>query len=420
MGRFVTSSPEASGPYAGFEIDKTYDRFHEQGQAVGWLNYDGGMWLVSAHEEVSRVLREDEIFSSAHDLPNGATPFTGAIAPPPSVRVIPLEVDPPDYRNYRRLLAPLFAPSAMSARAPAIAQYATWCIDQRIESGAMDLYADYLTLVPALVVLHLLGLAPEDARILADAVHAQADDRFDTHPGWSYLEGQISAAIAARSARPGDDLISRALTAEVDGWKVPPADIPGICFAMIVGGMPTTTKLALGAFSYFGVHLDERSRAADPEYLRTAIEEFLRYYSPIPFLCRTATQDVMVGGQEIRRGDRIAVSFAAANRDPAAFRDPSVIDPARSANRHVAFGLGLHFCVGAALARTVLTAMIGEVLRRMPDYRLAGGDAPRPGGAARRGRHLSWRGRLDRGLQVTFAPGARIGDGRELSFNRLG
>jgi cytochrome P450 len=272
--------------------------------------------------------------------------------------------------------------------------------------------------VPAMVLLRLLGLPVEDARILADAVHAQIDDRFDEHPGWLHLAGRIREAVAARSG-PRGNVIASLLDADVEGWKVPEEDIVGICFALILGGMSTTTKLALGVFSYFGVHPAERLRATEPGYLTTALEEFLRYYSPLPFLCRTATRDVTVGGQAIRRGERIAVSFAAANRDPQVFADASGIDTSRSASKHLAFGLGLHFCLGSSLARAELTVMIREVLGRMPDYAIANDGYAPSGGPGRRRKHLSWRDRLDRGLQVTFTPGPSSGDGRSLSLRTL-
>jgi cytochrome P450 len=415
----VTSAPKPDERYTGFELDGTYDRFHEHGQQLNWLNYDGGMWLVSAHDAVSQVLRDDETFSSAHDLPNGCTPFTGAIAPPPAIRVIPLEVDPPGYRNYRRVIAPLLAPSAIAARTPVITEYTTWCLDQRIESGTMDLYSGLILRLPAMVMLHLLGLPVEDAGILADAVHAQIDDRFDEHPGWLHIADRIREAIPARAGRPGDDVIASLLAAEVDGWKVPEEDIPEICFALVLGGMSTTTKLALGVFSYYGVHPAERRRAADPGYLPDALEEFLRYYSPLPFLCRTATRDVTVAGQAIARGERIAVSFAAANRDPRVFPHPSAIDTSRPSGRHLAFGLGLHFCLGTALARAELTVMIQEVLRRMPDYTIANGDYAPPRSPSRRKRHMSWRDRANRGLQIAFTPGPRTGDGRDVPPRKL-
>lgn len=415
----MTRLPETDERYAGFEIDRTYDRFHKHGQPVGWLNYDGGMWLVSAHEEVARVLRDDATFSSAHDLPDGCTAFRGAIAPPTSLRVIPLEMDPPDYRNYRRIIAPLLSPSAIRAKIPMITEYTTWCLDQWIESGAMDLYSDLILPLPAMVLLNLLGLPVEDARILADAVHAQVDNGFDQHPGWHHIAGRIKEAVAARSARPGTDVISRLLTGEADGWRIPAEDILEVCFALVLGGMATTTKFALGVFSYFGVHTAERQRVAEPGYLPNALEEFLRYYSPLPFLCRTATRDVTIAGQQIRRGERIAVSFAAANRDPGVFPGASNIDTSRADSKHLAFGLGLHFCPGSALARTELTVMTQEVLRRMPDYAIASVGFARPGASSRQGRHLSWRDRMDRGLRVTFTPGTRAGDGRTLSFTKL-
>jgi cytochrome P450 len=415
----MTNPPETDRRYAGFEIDESYDRFHKRKQRVGWLNYDGGMWLVSAHEDVTRVLKDDVSFSSAHDLPNGCTAFKGAIAPPTSLRVIPLEMDPPGYRNYRRIIAPLLSPSAIRSHIPMITENTTWCLDQSIETGAMDLYSDLILLAPAMVLLSLLGLPVEDARILADAVHAQVDDGFDKHPGWQHIASRIKEAVGKRRTHPRTDVITRLMNDDADGWRIPDEDLLEVCFALVLGGMATTTKFALGVFSYFGVHTAQRKRIAEPGYLANALEEFLRYYSPLPFLCRTATRDVTVGGQHIRQGERIAVSFAAANHDPNVFPGASDIDTSRLGSKHLAFGLGLHFCPGSALARAELTVMVSEVLRRMPDYAIANSGYLPPDPSERRGPRLSWRDRMDRGLRVTFTPGTRAGDGRTLSFTKL-
>jgi cytochrome P450 len=406
----MRDAPGTDEHYAGFEVDASYDRFHAAGKRISWLSHDGGMWLVSSHEDVCRILRDDDTFSSAHDLPTGCTEFRGAIAPATSVRAVPLEVQPPAYRNYRRVIAPLLSSAVVDACKPLIEQYTTRCIDQSIETGAMDLYRGLILPVPALMILHLLGLPEDDAPILTEAVHAQVDDHFDEHPGWRHFARLITEAVAQRSARPGPDVISELLAAEVDGWKIPAEDIPRICFSLFVGGMSTVTKLGLGVFSYFGVHPAERRLADEPGSLATALEEFIRYYSPLPFLCRTATRDVTVGGQLIRRGERIAVSFAAANRDPAVFRQAHRIDTARGGPRHLAFGLGLHFCLGATLARAELTVMIHEVLRRMPDYAIATSGYLPATTSSGRPRHLSWRERADRGLLVTFTPGRPSGN----------
>jgi cytochrome P450 len=401
--------------YAGFELDDGYGRAHDRGTSVSWLSYGGGMWMVCGFQELEAVLRDDQTFSSAHDLPNGRTAFLGVMNPPASIRALPIELDPPAYQKFRRLLAPFFTSAAVQALRPSILAHTTWCLDQHIESGSMDLLDGMIMMVPALVTMELLGLPLEDARIIAEAVHARGEARFDLNPGWLHLVDVIEAAIAPESPRPRSGLIARLLTARLDGHPLSRDEIIEICFGVVVGGMSTTSKLALGALSYFGVHRPERERAAsDTGYLATAIEEFLRYYSPVPFLSRTVTTDVTIGGKAIKAGGRVALGFAAANRDPAAFTDPNVIDTSRQPNRHLALGLGAHFCIGSHLGRAETTIMIQEVLRRIPDYAITSSytpDDPR--------RRTSWNERLQRGLTISFTPGSRIGPRRDLRFNAL-
>ena len=408
--------------YRNFEVDPGYRYLHDRGEAVGWFDY-GSMWLISGYRELSRALRDDETFSSAHDLPNGCTHLQGVMYPPTSIRSIPIEVDPPEYFDYRRLLAPRFAPPAVRSLIPVIRRYTTWCIDNHAETGSMDLFLDLARLVPALVTMGLVGLPLEDTLIVATAVHARGAGRFDLNPAWQHMMNRIEEMVALRSSRPGDDLISYLVHADLGGRKLTSTEIMGICFGIVIGGLSTTAKLTLSALSYLGVHVAARARLADEEALRTALDEFLRYYTPVPFLCRTATRDVTLGGQEISRGDRVAMGFAAANRDAQSFERPHEIVLDRKPNRHLAFGLGAHVCVGAGLGRTEALIMVQEVLRRMPDYRIEceydpAGTPQRPGKprAARNSKRLTWEDRMERGLQVTFTPSRRVGPELDLVF----
>jgi cytochrome P450 len=414
--------------YRDFEVDPGYRYLHDRGQQVGWFDY-GSMWLISGYSELARALRDDETFSSVHDLPNGCTRRQGVMYPATSIRSIPIEIDPPEYLGYRRLLAPRFAPPAVRALVPLIRQYTTWCIDNHIESGTMDLFHDLATLVPALVTMGFVGLPLEDSLIIATAVHARGAGRFDLNPAWRHLMRRIEEAAALRSARPGNDLISYLVHADLGGRKLTSAEITGICFGIVIGGMSTTAKLTLGALSYLGVHTADRARLTGDGALPVAMDEFLRYYTPVPFLCRTATRDVTIGGQAIKSGDRVAMGFAAANRDARFFPRPHEVVLDRRPNRHLAFGLGVHFCVGAGLGRTEASIMVQEVLRRMPGYRIASDYDPaaapprRQGterrdtrGPSRRSRRMTWEDRMERGLTVTFAPGRRLGRGLDLAF----
>jgi cytochrome P450 len=393
-----------------FEMDEDYSYVHEHGERVVWLDYEKGMWLVGGHPELTEMLGDDKTFSSSHDLPNGRTPFRGVMVPPTPVRAVPIELDPPEYFDFRRALTPKFNAASVRALAPEIEEYTNWCLDQVIESGQADLFNDLIKLVPAMVTLHLLGLPVEDAALAADAVHRTGPDRFHLNPTWIHLYQRIRAAVDARRAEPADDLISYLQQVEVHGRRFTDLQIFEMCFTLIIGGMSTTAKLLLGAFSYYGVNKDERARALrDPEAIPQAVEEFLRYYSPVSFLTRTATRDVYLAGKDIKEGDRVACGFAAANRDPQAFDEPNSIRIDRAPNRHLAFGHGMHFCMGSNLGRSEAALVIKTVLGRIPGYELAAD--PGPAGEARKGR---WGKRLQRGLPITFAPGPPVGRGATL------
>lgn len=406
----VAESVEATCP---FDVDERYSRFHLRGTPVNWWNYHGGRWMVSGYAEVAAAAKDPETFASRHDLPNDSSPYAGVMVPSTPIRAVPIEVDPPMYAHYRRLLSPRFSPAAVRAMQPRVREFVTWCIDRRIESGQMDLFQDLAKLVPAMTTMELLGLPLADAEFIANAVHVRGEDRFNLSPPWALLLKLTTEAIAARRREPRDDLVSYLLAAEIDGRPFTDAELMEICFTMVIGGMATTARLTLGALSYFAVHLDQRKQVMnDRSTLPTAIEEFLRYYSPVPFLSRTATRDTCLGGQEMKAGDRVVLGYAAANRDPNAFDRPDEIILDRNPNRHLALGHGIHFCIGGQLGKTEAITMIEEVFDRLPDYAVNNarlGPLPGADGADGRGTGWAWETRTERGLPVLFEPGDRVG-----------
>jgi cytochrome P450 len=398
-----------------FDLDERYSLFHLRPTPVSWWEYQGGRWIVSGYEETVAAARDPATFCSRHDLPNGGTPYGGVMVPSTPVRAVPIEIDPPDYIFYRKLLSRRFNPEALAAMRPRVALFVDWCIDRRIESGQMDIFHDLAKLVPAMTTMELIGLPLEDAEIIADAVHVRGEDRFSFKAPWALLYKRTQEAIAARRREPRDDLVSYLLAAERNGQPFTDPELYEMCFTMVIGGMATTARLTLGGLSYLAVHPEERERLReDRSLLPSAIEEFLRYYSPVPFLSRTATKDVRLGGQEIQAGDRVVLGYAAANRDPAVFDDPNEIRLDREPNRHLALGQGLHYCIGGQLGKMEAGLMIERVVDRLPDFRLArydrmgrptaeAGDSP--------GERLgpAWELRTDRGLPVDFSPGPTVG-----------
>lgn len=406
-------SEQVDEKYQYFEMDDGYSYVHRRGEPVTWLDYDAGLWLVGGHQELLEVLADDETFSSAHQFPNGRTAYTGVMQPPTPVRAVPIELDPPVYQPWRKALSPRFGPGAVRKMQPMVGRYTDWCLDQVIETGQADLFNQVVKLIPAMVTLHLIGLPVEDAEIVADAVHRRGPDRFHMNPAWRRMFDRMSSTVKLRKEEPADDLITHLLNMQVEGKRLTDLQVYEICFTIVVGGMSTTGKLLLGALSYFGVHPEERAKVlAEPELMNSAIEEFLRYYSPVSFLARTATREVCVGEQRICPGDRVGMGFAAANRDPKVFEEPNDIRIDRKPNRHVAFGHGVHFCIGSRLGRTEAAIVIERVLRRIPDYELAIDDesvGELLGISDRLVPRTRWGERLDRGLPVTFTPGPRVG-----------
>ena len=210
--------------------------------------------------------------------------------------------------------------------------------------------------------------------------------------------------IAARGREPRDDLITHLVESEIDGAPIPDDEIVEMCNLVLGGGVDTTTALLGHAFHYLDEHPEVRPRLLeDSSFMSTAIEEWLRYFSPTQALARTATRDVEVGGQLVKEGERVLVCWAAANHDPESFdrHDEIVLD--RFPNRHAAFGLGAHRCLGSNVTRAETAIVLEEVLRRVPDYRLV------PGAAVRYddiGVVNGWAG-----MPATFTPGHRVGNG---------
>jgi cytochrome P450 len=388
--------------------DNTHSRLHRRGEKVVRVDYGGGIWLVAGYDTVLDVLTDDSAFASKHDLPNGSSPFMGVMAPPTPIRAVPIEVDPPAFRGYRKLLARRFSSSALADLMPTIEKCTQWCIDRRIASGHIDLFHDLAKLVPAMVTMKLIGLPMSNADEIANAVHRRGEDRFALSKTWALFTQQVFETMRARKQHPEDDLISYLLDAQIDGRHVSETELLELCFTMVIGGMSTTAKLALGALTYLGVHTDERARIIDGSVdLEVAMEEFLRYYSPVPVLCRTATRDIVLSGRTVQRGERLGVGFAAANRDPSVFEDPDHLNLHRQPNQHLAFGHGIHYCIGATLGKTEALVMLRHVLARIPDYQIdvqQMHDFLNSAEAA----GSSWGTRLMVGLPAQFRPASRV------------
>jgi hypothetical protein len=339
-----------------------------------------GFWVATSHEHVSEVLRNQARFSSRL----GGT-FMPSLAPESLAvfRQMMLNMDPPEHLRLRRILQPIFTPKAVARLRDSVAVNAVEIIDELADlggAGEIDLVTAVSAEMPLRVLADLLGMPRDDRHLIFhwsnaligfdnpdEATHA--DDAF-TAFGELLAYGQ--ATFAARRSDPRDDVVSRIVHAEVDGECLDETELSMFWLLLVVAGNETTRNALSGAV----IALDEHDRwewlRSHPEALPTAVDELLRYVSPVMQFRRTATEDTVLGDQQIRAGDKVVVWYGAANRDPAVFADPHGLDLERQPNPHLAFGVGPHFCLGAHLARLELAEMLGLLLERVPRLAVSG------------------------------------------------
>jgi cytochrome P450 len=338
----------------------------------------GGYWVVTSHDLVRQCGRDPEVFTSEHDLDGSrlGTAFGGIAIPPQGrYRSIPSEIDGPAFHQYRRLLLPWLTETAGARWLPVIRTMTTEILDRHLGSGSIDLVLDLANPIPAMVTMSLIGLDTDQWERFAGPLHllVHATPR---SPAWfAALEdiGDLRAAllelVVARRRLPAEDVASAVAGAEIEGESISDADAVNVLFAVVAGGVDTTTALIANALFWLSAHPDVRRRLIEEPNLRpSAREEFLRVFSPAPATARTTTSAVHLGGQDLGRGERVLLSWAAANRDPEVFAQPDEVDITRDARPHLAFGFGPHRCIGAPLARVTFDGVLDTVLGTIGDF----------------------------------------------------
>jgi cytochrome P450 len=336
----------------------------------------GGTWLPVRHEDVAAVAYDTEHFTSRSVVVSELRPGPDDL-PAPIGLAPPITSDPPFHAMARRLLLPAFSPKRIAALEPFTRQLCGELLDAVAAREEFDAAVDYAQHIPLRVIVRMLGFPQEDAdvfrrfiRMVLEDVGQSAEER-QAQVDDGELDDYMNARIAEHLDNPQDDLTTFLLDAELDGNKLSPDHVRGTMVLLMIAGIDTTWS-AIGASLW---HLaqnpaDRRRLAAEPDLMPTAIEELLRAYAPVT-MARLVAEDFEFKGRPMREGDWLLLSFPAANRDPGFFPDADKVRIDRAENRHAAFGLGIHRCIGSNLARMELRVALEEWVKRYPDFELA-------------------------------------------------
>ncbi|MFH5824653.1 cytochrome P450 [Georgenia sp. AZ-5] len=341
------------------------------------LMQDGGVAYAAEHNGFWAVLSYEAVREAAAD-PGRFTTTGGASIPrttDPEYPAIPLELDPPDNREYRRLLQDGLRPAQVAAFEPMLRARVTACIDAFCERGEADLRAELGKPIPILTLADLLGLPEDDAKefqgwVDAFVSAASSDNSQAMQEAVGKILGYIHQKVAEATEQPVPGLLSDLVNSEIAGERLNPGKAAGMAFLLIAAGAETTINGISSAMYTIGSRPELRDRlAADPSLIPAAIEEVLRTDSPVHYMGRTAVSTFEFRGRTMEAGERVALMWGAANHDATKFPDPDKFDVDRDARGHLAFGHGVHRCVGEHLARLEMKVCIEEVLRRLPDFR---------------------------------------------------
>jgi len=355
-----------------------------------------GFWNVLKYEDVRFVSSHPELFSSAKGIvgPGLRDPDNNpnAAAQPGGVSIITM--DPPRHVKVRRLVNRGFTPRAVNAMEPRIREIAAGILDRLADRTECDFVLDIASQLPLAVICGLMGIPEPDWPLmfqLTNLTLGAADPEYQANVVGEDERGTVAAQtrtglagrlkmtdffrslLEERRKAPGDDLVSVLLESEVDGERLDEVDILAFCFLLVVAGNETTRNAISGGLWALCEHPSERARLqADMSLLDNAIEEILRWTSPLHHMARRATSVVRIRGQKVRSGESVLMWYPSANRDEDVFTDPYRFDIMRSPNDHVAFGYHEHFCLGAGFARKEIRVLFEELFARYPEIQLNG------------------------------------------------
>ena len=331
---------------------------------------DRDLWVLSRHADVLAAIKDPETFSSSEGVvPSGFKPDVPTL----------IVLDPPDHTMMRKAVMRAFTPRRMDAMAKRVRGFTDGLFDALfVEAGAagtVDAFEGFTDPLPIYVMAELLGVDAAERPMFkrcGDAiVYSSGADPATLFAAQRELTDYLQTVFKARKSEPRDDLISLLLTSSEEGRALQDDELLWLCFLLLVAGTETTTSALGNAILLLERHREaRRALIEDPSLIPSAVEEILRFDSPVQGLSRVTTRDVVVQDVTIPKGARVHLLYASANRDARVFTNPDVFDIRRQSNNHLAFGFGIHFCLGASLARLEMRIGLETLLARAPNYRL--------------------------------------------------
>jgi cytochrome P450 len=335
---------------------------------------NGGFWLLTRYEDVNRAAMDYETYTSS---------VAGVTAIPMIVQrdyqQLPIELDPPEHTRYRALVSPAFRRSRIDGLQPFLQAFARERIAEAASRGTSDLVADFAVPFSLRALSGFMQLPSEDEHLWLGWVHRLFDSVRDVEGAalaTREFHRYIDELVAERLAEPREDFITALIEAEVDGERLTPEQVRAFCIVVLIAGHETSASAMSVTLEYLARNPELRARLAQaPELIPPAVEEFLRYSTPIQTFGRNAAHEVELHGCTIEKGAVVGLSYGSANRDPEVFDDPESIRVERRPNRHLAFGAGPHTCVGSHLARLEMSIAIAE-FSGVAELRLVDSDPP--------------------------------------------
>jgi cytochrome P450 len=344
---------------------EAYRRLREE-CPVAHSNAWGGFWFASRYRDIFRVARTPEKFLSG---PGVVFPEIGHGRP-----LLPMDSDPPRHSLYRRLLLPRFSPQAMTEIEPQVRRRVADLIEQFYARGKAELTEDVAKKVPMFVICRMLGIEQDVSTFWTwadELVYGRLEKDSDVRSAADQLYGYFETVVAERRNAPGEDLISLLIFGDLNGERLTHQEVLDHCFFLLLAGLDNTAFGIRALLWYVASEPSiRRTLREKPELIPSAVEETLRLFTPVTGLARTVVEDTTLAGCTIPAGDRVLLLWGSANRDEREFEAAEEFRLGRSPNRHLAFGIGIHRCLGSHLARMEMRVTLEEVLRRIPDYRV--------------------------------------------------